>query len=132
RARVSPSHLPKTIPISPIGSTPVSLSSVLSKSSNYSPSLATSASILTAAALKSGGRRYTPTGQFSSKYINHPSYILVSNQNLKFNHIQSSRSESAYSPSYSSNTGGIRTVPIGRISAETKPDNVSSIYSPLQ
>ncbi|CAH8864343.1 unnamed protein product [Trichobilharzia szidati] len=140
RSRVSPSHLPKTISVNPItSSSPMSLSSVLSKSSNYSPTLATSASIITAAAMKTGGggRRYNiSTSQFSPKFANNnPSYIYVSNQNMRMNQVLPSKSEIPYSPTYSSSSSGVLSSVGGggyAPSAENRLRNASNIHSPSQ
>ncbi|VDP99323.1 unnamed protein product [Trichobilharzia regenti] len=143
RSRVSPSQMPKTISVNPITSSmsPVSLSSVLSKSSNYSPSLATSASIITAAAMKTGGggggRRYNiSTSQLSTKSTNNPSYIYVSNQNMKMNQVLPSKSELPYSPTYSSSSSGVLSggggASGGYASAENRLRIASNMYSPSQ
>ncbi|TNN21138.1 USP6 N-terminal-like protein [Schistosoma japonicum] len=135
RARYSPSHLPNTIPVDPVSLGSSSLSSTFSKSSNYSPGFATSASILTAAAMKNSGRRYMPTAVSSQKYGNNPNYILISNQNMKLNHIRSSRFEIPYSPSSSiggntSNNDKTNNVPSTHLHSPSITPSQSVINSP--
>ncbi|CAH8623453.1 unnamed protein product [Schistosoma rodhaini] len=101
RARFSPTYLPKTLSVTPITLSSVSVSSIASKSSGYSPGLATSASILTAAAMKNSGRLYVPAVRSSQTYGNGPYYTFMSNQKIKLDHTSSSKSETPYSPSFS-------------------------------
>ncbi|XP_018653102.1 USP6 N-terminal-like protein [Schistosoma mansoni] len=101
RARFSPTYLPKTLSVTPITLGSVSVSSIASKSPGYSPGLATSASILTAAAMKNSGRLYVPAVRSSQTYGNGPNYTFMSNQKIKLDHTSSSKSEAPYSPSFS-------------------------------
>ncbi|CAH8590735.1 unnamed protein product [Schistosoma intercalatum] len=100
RARFSPTYLPKTLSVSPITLSSASVSPIVSNSSGYSPGLATSASILTVAAMKNSGRLYVPAVRSSQTYGTGSNYTFISNQKMKLDHIPSSMSV-IHSPSFS-------------------------------
>ncbi|CAH8602047.1 unnamed protein product [Schistosoma guineensis] len=100
RARFSPTYLPKTLSVNPITLSSASVSPIVSNSSGYSPGLATSASILTVAAMKNSGRLYVPAVRSSQTYGTGSNYTFISNQKMKLDHIPSSMSV-IHSPSFS-------------------------------